>query len=392
MKPVFILFLFPFLFANQAFAIDTGDGSDGACVTSTFTAAVRNYQCTTLILNTPLNVFKAGVAVNGGAIVVIKVQGLVEINSTIDLSGASGNDGIIGAAALGGRAGAGAGAGGDSSATNGLNGNGVGKGLGGAFAPVPTFSALSFGGGGGGGSFNTPAIIQAVDGDVDGDPIVAGANGASYFPEIDFEANFSGGSGGAAGGSGADRNAPATWFGSSGGGGGGAIHIVAGADISINGTIISAGGNGGGDPLLTDSSGGGGGGSGGAIWLQAAGSIFISGTSSITAPGGTPGENTSGFSGLGGAGGEGRIRLDDSDGVVVPEFGAIIAPNAVTKVFTPTVITSASSAISRQYSSSITCGRVALENEKPINNLINLFLGMMIASMIYFSIPKKGKI
>lgn len=384
-----ILFLFSFLYVTPTTAIDVGDGSDGACVATSFTSTTkRYYQCTSLTIDTALDLFKAGSgspAVNGGAQLIIKVQGEVVINNTIDLSGAAGVDGdAFLTVKPGGSAGAGGSAGGNAqlAAANGLNGNGAGGGIAGNYV-IPVV-ADSIGGGGGGGSYNTKSAIEPLDGDSIGDGSgsgSAGANGNSFGAEASFETSFAGGSGGGAGGSASDAG-PVT--GSSGGGGGGALRIIAGGNITLNGIIKSNGGNGGGTGASINS-GGGGGGSGGAIWLQAAGDI--TGTGSIEALGGLKGLNN-GFAGYGGEGSLGRIRLDDSNGVA-----ALASVNPLSQggiIFTPTAIPS--SEIARQYASVIACGRVSLEDEKPINNLINLLLGMMIAAALYFSLSRKGKI
>jgi hypothetical protein len=397
MKFKLALFLLSISFYQSAFGIDVGDGSDGTCAvtgpaTTLITVARRNYQCTTLDIDGNLAIFK-GV---GGAAVIIKVQGNVSMLNaahTLDISGADGGNG--GAATQnGGIGGAGGNAGGNSQLLNGLIGSGAGAGSGGLF--VTPLGVDSFGGGGGGGSYNTKAVTEPIDGDDVGGGGGAGskgANGNSYGNETTFETTFSSGSGGGAGGGGINSGSSVT--GSSGGGSGGALRIIAGGNITIDGTIRSNGGNGGG-LVGTVRSGGGGGGSGGAIWLQAAGAI--TGTGTIEALGGSHGINDSfifsgGFStiGYGGDGSKGRIRLDDnSNGSVV--LGSILPPSQGGITFTPTAISSGSSAISRQYASAIACGRVSIEHEMPWNNLINLLLGMMITSLIYFSIPRKGKI
>lgn len=378
---MFILFLFSF----KAHSIDVGNGLDGICNQVTIAANPKNYyQCTSLVINGPLNVFKAGGAGANVGTVVIKVQNDVTIGAggTIDLSGADGENGNTALPITGGAAGAGGGAGGNSAATNGSNGNGLGKGTGGSLATITV--GTPYGGGGGGGSYGAVDVITANSGTGDSGG-VAGANGATYFPESNFETSFTGGSGGGAGGTGVDSSGPTSSYGSSGGGGGGAIRIVAGGDITIAGSIISNGGAGGGI-AATISSGGGGGGSGGAIWLQAAGAIDIAGTTSLT--GGARGiTDDAVFSyGFGGRGGKGRIRLDDADGIIT---GAGVDPAAYSTTFTPTAITSGAT---RQYTSAVACGRISLDDQKPFNNLINLILGMLLATLVYFSILRKGKV
>lgn len=396
MKLVFILFLLPLLSVNQTFAIDVGDGSDGTCdvtgaATTQITSAKKNYQCTTLDLNGNLNDFKGGNVGGGGAPLVIKVQNnvTVSVGVTIDLSGASGIDGDNSAHA-GGDAGAGGGAGGNSQlGLDGLNGNGSGAGILGKFVVDNPGGTSSYGGGGGGGSYKTKSATEPDNGSdsIGIAPLTKGTNGNNFLAsESQFDSSFQGGSGGAAGGGGAISGTPVS--GSSGGGGGGALRIISGGNIVIDGSLIADGGAGGGT-VATASSGGGGGASGGAIWLQAFGTLTVSATGTITALGGAGGTNDF-ASGFGGSGGNGGIRLDDADGVIT-NLG-IVSPAPYSTNFSPTAITSGNSAISRQYSSAIACGRVILEDDVPINNLINLFLGMMIASGIYFLLSKKENI
>lgn len=380
MKFLFIFILFSIIITNSVFALDLGDGSDGACVSATFTTVKKNYQCTTLTISSPLNIF-SGI---GGPALIIRVQQAVTVTSagTINLSGATGSDGNTGVVTggLAGAGGAGGSAGGAPTLLDGENGNGLGAGVGGKRPPGVNIPII--GGGGGGGSYNTISIISATEGQ-DGGGIITGtlgANGVSaYGLEENFENNFYGGSGGAAGGAGVDGGT-IVWYGSSGGGGGGALHIVAGGNISIAGTIVSNGGNGGGTNVVIYP-GGGGAGSGGAIWLQSLGNISVSSTGSLTALGGTG--VTNGVGNSGGAGGLGRIRLDDQDGIM--SNSGTITPNAYKTIIQTTTPV-------RQYSSAVACGRVSLENERPVNNLINLLLGMMIAAGIYLAISKRAKV
>jgi hypothetical protein len=161
---------------------------------------------------------------------------------------------------------------------------------------------------------------------------------------------------------------------------------VAGGNITIDGTITSNGGNGGGAGTET-SSGGGGGASGGAIWLQAAGSLAVSGTGIITATGGTFGTNASGFLGFGGGGGDGRIRLDDGNGAITNT--GTVTPAPYTTTFTPTSISNGSTSIaSRQYSSSVSCARVTLDENQKKNLIGNFLVGILIVSLGYFGLSK----
>lgn len=390
-----ILFLFFLIITDQSFAIDVGNGSDGTCdvsgaATTQITAARKSYQCTTLNIDGNLNVFRGDQAGAGGAILLIKVQGNVTIGvgNTIDLTGNVGANGNIVAIAAGGAAGAGGSAGGSSTLTVGASGSGSGGGTGGLFGAFTGVSD-SIGGGGGGGSYGSVGGTLPLNGDQNGSVIAAGTNGVVFGAEINFDTSFVGGSGGAAGGSAFDLGNN-RWFGSAGGGGGGAIRILSGGNIVVDGSIISNGGAGGGTAAEV-SSGGGGGGSGGAIWLQAAGTLTVSATGVINATGGAIGINSSGFLGFGGDGGNGRVRLDDADGAVT-NLGAV-SPAAFSTTFVPTAITSGTSELSRQYSSSISCAKVLTDDQSPLNNLINVFLGIMIAMVVYLiSDSKKGKI
>jgi hypothetical protein len=235
--------------------------------------------------------------------------------------------------------------------------------------------ADSIGAGGRGGSYQTQGATAPTNGDDNGTAIVAGANGVIFGSEATFDTTFTGGAGGAAGGSGIDT-IPNLWFGSSGGGGGGALHIISGGNILVDGTIISKGGDGGGAGAER-SSGGGGGASGGAIWLQAAGTLTVSATGVITANGGTFGVNATGFIGSGGDGGTGRIRLDDADGVIT-NLGSV-SPAPFSTSFVPTAISSSSSMATRAYSSTVACGRVTEDFDKSIP--INIFIGICIVGL-----------
>lgn len=382
------LLLALFLFSHSAFAIDTGDGSDGVCTNASFIVNKRIYQCTSVTINAPLVLFKAV----GGAQVVIKAQEEITITGTgsIDLSG---GDGINGNASAqnGGLAGAGGSAGGNSIVgADGLNGSGIGssRGIAGLFV---SDASNSNGGGGGGGSFRTKAAVEPENGFNTGGVFLSkGSNGDIILTSgSQFDTNFSGGSGGAAGGGGV--NSGTLFSGSSGGGGGGALHLVAGTDIIIDGDIISNGGKGGGI-ISTQSSGGGGGGSGGAIWIQAAGDLTVNGT--ITTAGGNGGITDYGTgpnTGQGGNGGKGGIRLDDSDGIIVAGPG--VDAGFYQGTFVPTPISSGTSAINRQYASGVSCASVTLDDqEKSFNNLINLLLGLSIAGLAHYLVSKKSKV
>jgi hypothetical protein len=387
MKYFWILVLF---ISIQVRAEDVGNGIDGACTTATITTAKRSYQCTSLTIDNDLVVFSGNnPAGANGAPLVIKVQTDVIFVSgkIIDLSG---QDGVNGGSNLppfvysGGRGGAGGNTGGNAHyGGNGLDGLGDidGIGTGGLFVPPDIPAHNSYGGGGGGGSYGVEVTLDPTDGDDGGGNTIAskGSNGSDYGDEANFETSFTGGSGGGAGGGG-DQGGT-LFSGSSGAGGGGALHIIAGGNINIDGKILVNGGGGGGFalPAPISISGGGGGGSGGAIWLQAAGQITITGTSEIFSKGGIGGEND--LAGFGGNGSIGRIRLDDGDGTV---SGGTITPVAYNSVFVPTTTpppgpTPSPAPLSvRQYSSGVSCAKVALDVSSE-NFAINLILGMGLA-------------
>lgn len=396
MRLVLILF---FLYSNSLKAIDTGDGSDGVCnvtggADTQISSAKKSYQCTSLVIDANLNDFRGDQAGRGGAILLIKVQGNVTVNAgvTLDLSGEAGIDGNnIAGVKAGGRAGAGGSDGGSSPGllTTGANGSGSGAGSGGTFVAINT-GVSSYGGGGGGGSYKTQGATASSDGeDVGGTGSIFGSKGASgniFGDENNFDTSFVGGSGGGAGGGG--DTGVSSVSGSTGGGGGGAIRIVAGGNITIDGSIISKGGNGGG-AAGTASSGGGGGGSGGAIWLQAAGELTVSASGVVTALGGSQGQNDGGV-GLGGEGGNGRIRLDDGNGVITNN--GTVSPAAVSTSFIPSAVSSGSSSLSRQYSSSVSCGKIILDNESRYNNKLNFIFNFLLGFILIqiFVIPTRA--
>lgn len=391
------------LVSHSALAIDVGDGTDGACnvtggADTQITSARKYYQCTSLDLDGNLDEFSGNYPSGaGGAPLIIKVQGNVTVASsvTINLSGADGMAGDIATGVKpGGDGGAGGNKGGNSPGVgvDGLNGSGEGGGFAGVY--IIPFGTSSYGSGGGGGSYQTKAINQGIDGDDGGGPGApnsGGLNGVVFGSESTFDSSFIGGSGGASGGGSLDNGTP--YSGSTGGGGGGALRIIAGGNITVNGSIISKGGNGGGEGSVTlpapipgtPFSAGGGGGSGGAIWLQAGGTLTVAASGVITALGGQKGDNDLMIAG--GDGGEGRIRLDSGNGAIDIMPGATVSPTPHTASFTPT------SAISRQYASGVSCASIALDDhEKPFNNLMNLILGLTIAGLAHYLVSRKSKV
>lgn len=398
------LLLALFLVSHSAFAIDVGDGSDGICNVSgagadtQITAARKTYQCKSLDIDANLDLFNGAHAGAGGPALVIKVQNDVTYTNgmIIDLNGAAGLEGALmpGGAKSGGASGAGGSSGGNSlgTGTNGVAGSNTGGshgargGLGGSFVTPNTDT--SYGGGGGGGSFKTQGTA-GTDGDNLGSGTVPGSGalaGQALGDETTLDSSFIGGAGGGAGGDGEDNGTFKS--GSSGGGGGGAIRIAAGGNITIDGTIRVNGGKGGG-LATTDFSGAGGGGSGGVIFLQAGGTLTILAGSSLEALHGDGGDNSLG---PGGFGGDGMIRLDDADGVV-DITGSSVTPAKYTAPFTPTPLVTNTTNLSRQYTSGVSCGSVALDDhERPYNNLVNLILGVAIAALIHFAVSRKSKV
>ncbi|MAG57524.1 MAG: hypothetical protein CMJ83_14625 [Planctomycetes bacterium] len=300
-----------------------GDGTDGPFsptanwTLDTDAQAVYNY--------TTVNI-AAGVTVSviGSNPIVIKSQGAVIIDGTIDCSGQVGggsNNGTLGgaggAAGPGGFAG-GAGAGGIVCA--GTNGQGPGGGIGG------TDSMCLVGGGsftdpvgGGGGGGNGTAGSPGGAPNAGTLPNVSGAGGAAQgcCPALP-------GSGGGGGGNDIDALTGAGNDGGAGGGGGGGKCTIlsdGGVNISTTGVVRADGGAGG---TSAGNGGGGGGGSGGSIMI-AAPNILIDGL--VSALGGAAGAATQGNCGCspGGAGGDGCIELCGNLGGV----GGTLPPAAV---------------------------------------------------------------
>ena len=361
--------LIPFLFiilSQNAFAyFDTGTGADGACTQATLIAGTRTYNCTTLNIGAANSVFNAV----GGAAVVIKVQGAVTISNTLSANGGVGANADGTGSLAGGLAGAGGSNGGAYGAldTDGQNGNGTGGGVKGIYVNDVSNAFDVYGGGGG--SYSTQGGTLALNGDINGTSQAGtkGAQGPTWGNETNFESSFIGGSGGASGGGG-ETTGGVKVSGSTGGGGGGAIHIIAGGDITISGSVVANGGNGGGDGASVES--GGGAGSGGAIWLQSEGNIIISG--SLTATGGTGGANGSfGTSGEGGSGGSGRIRLDDIDGVITG--GGTVSPSAQVNSLATIIARNSSSSV--ELSSDISC---AAREKLSWSHVVTFLLGGLI--------------
>lgn len=355
------LLLFPLLLLSfPAFAqLDTGSGALGACTQGT--AGFTNggtFECASLTLSGSI-AFS-----NTAAPLIIKVTGPVNVTGVFNMNGGNGTNLNIGtfAQVFGGEGGPGAGDGGGEDGFSvlypGLDTNSVG----GTFdtsagrGEAANGGNLGCGDGGGGAGFKATGVIGSSCGGNG-----PGAAGGTVTAASIFSGTFRGGVGGGAGG-----DAPAGSFGA-GGGGGGAIHIIAGGDITVSGSITANGGNGGaGGP----DGGGGGAGSGGVIWLQSLGNIDISGAISVL--GGTGGTITAG--GAGGNGGVGFIRLDDADGTIT---GGGSFPGADTNSVSSPI------RISESLKSDISCGTVK-PNEKNNSVLFQVIAGFLLVNLVSF--------
>lgn len=308
-----------FTFEAAAQAIDTGNGFDGACTEATITNA-QTYNCTTLTLNAPLTITQGF----PNDPLVIKVQGLVSINSALSLNGTNGTYGSSASAGTGGPAADDGGAyflGSNSAPNSPANGGGSGVDSG------------SCAGGGGAGSFHTLGAAGTAC-------PTGSAGGAAGLTTYDpFVSAFRGGFGGGSGGEGPPGEA------GSGGGGGGALHIMAGGDVVINATISARGGSGG-NATGAQNGGPGGGGSGGVIWIQTLAQLTNNG--SIDVSGGSGG--TSALGTRGGDGGSGVFKLEDADGVI---SGSGSASGSSTKL-----------------TSSISCGTLSLREKSTLPQII----------------------
>lgn len=349
------------LFLLASCGVDTGDGSDGACDDSTFTADRRTYNCESLTITGDLSSLYTGV---GGEALIIRVRDDVTISGTLAADGTAPENstgtatGANAVGASGGLGGAGGSSGGRcnafTSCGDGItdnSGSGTGAGTGGRGADDATTFSAAGGGGGSGASFGTAGGNGSVGvGDGGTTPGSGGTAPATYGASSTWDISFVGGSGGGAGGFGEISGTPDT-PGGAGGGGGGAIRIVAGGSVIISGTIRAngAGGSLGVNTGDNNDGGCGGGGSGGAIWIQTLGELSVSGTLRAT---GGPGGNCTESGGDGGAGGNGRIRLDDSNGSIT-----------ITGSVSPTADVNTVGALSlpekREYDGEISCNSLA---------------------------------
>ena len=321
---------------------DPGNGSDGACTGATITTGAAEYNCTTLIItagtyNFPRNPLPP---VPQTPMVRVKVQGEVRIDPGVILN-LSGENGVPDATET--QPGAAGGPGADDG-----GGNSAGP------QDAPTGNALqgtssvTCGGGGGGGGF---ATVGGNGSDCIGSP---GGNGGDAY---DISILFRGGFGGAAGGLGEFFNPFQT---ATGGGGGGAIWISAGGNITLNGAINVSGGNGG---VGISDSGGGGGGSGGAIRIQSLGEIVNNATFNLAGGTGGPGN---GDGARGGDGSVGIYQFVDADNVV---YGTGTGATAFPGISSST----------QSFTSSISCGSVAMKNNQ---NLFQMIVGFILVVLI----------
>jgi hypothetical protein len=276
-------------------------------VDSTVAQIVRVPRYTSVTVNTGASIVSTAWDGYSGGVVSFKVNGLLNVSGSIDVSGRGFRGGVGGAngcsnypwpTTAGDR---GESFRGTNSVTacnrrasvvghlvavtprNGGGGGGAGS----------TSSARN-GGGGGGGSYG----VQGAAGSVSSSGENGGQPGAVYNSVLSYGMAL--GSGGGGGGRGVNAQ------GGAGGIGGGIIYIGA-SRVIITGTVVSNGGNGNPGLASDDGSGGGGGGSGGSVILKSP-NLNI-GTSKVGVTGGALGAKY-GNGGNGGAGGAGRIGLE----------------------------------------------------------------------------------
>ncbi len=285
--------------------LDLGTGKDGDFSPNTYATFDKNASASLVTLDTsrtyefttfaiPTGVTLKG---SGAAVLRIRVQGTVEVNGTIDLSGSAGADieADTSQNPAGGSSGPGGGAGGRGGSTGSGN-DGIAADVGNTGSGKGASPDKGDGGGGGGAGY-----VAAGQAGTGGAP---GAGGAIYGDAS--LASFLGGSGGGGGASSANSS------GAGGGGGGGALYLEAGgtAFISATGAIAANGGNGGGTASAVLRGGGGGGGSGGALAFFVGGLLTIDGN--VSAIGGNAGPVGVGGGGAGGLGRAGRTRVVNS--------------------------------------------------------------------------------
>lgn len=405
------MWIFLLIISKLFAAIDTGDGSDGACnFNANVDITARTYNCTTL--TTSGAPFTVNVT-DGYVALVFKVQGDVTINAghTINLVGEAGpiQDGTNHLYAVGL---AGGGDGGDgawnsgspetqTSGTSTLSLGGMcgndGEDAADAVANCPAGTPCGGGGGAGGswgtagGAGDTGAISSSNGlalGCVAGAPTTSATGGSSALASaVSLETSLVGGAGGGGGGRGhvddgfGSDNSPLN---GAGGAGGGAIKISSGGTVTIAGTInVSGGAGGAADNLSADSaSGGGGGGAGGTIFIQATSGITVTGNLTLAGgvggAGGRAGGAGPGPGGDGGVGGLGRLRFDTTTG----QAGVDLTGATITGGVTPAYFTISDDPLQLNFTDKITsgCGSVMLEdNERGSKNFFWLLSSFIIA-------------
>ncbi len=254
-----------------------GSGTEGVFVAATNTTLMGGAHDFT-----SFTIAKGATVTVVGGPLFLAVTGAIDIEGTLDASGARGGDGAGSTFGKGGAGVAGGADGGDGVSSGnpapGHDGVGLGKGL----------AGVTWQGGGGGG-------FASMGGTSASSTFGAGVAGGVAYGTIDLAPLYAGSGGG--GGSGS------TSCGSGGGGaGGGALKLTAGQSLTIGalGVVRANGGDGG----SGGGCGGGGGGSGGTIWLL---SRTLTNDGLVTTNGGAAGPSALT---KGGAGSVGRLRFD----------------------------------------------------------------------------------
>lgn len=348
-------FLF-FLFTLNAYAIEFGDGSLGACTDATFGTSGGTYNCDSVTVTGVVTISA------GQPALIILARDSIDITGSIILAVQNGNNGtnVASVDIDGGLAGAGGGKGGDfkgnfpASEVNGRAAEGSHPGQGG----LGNILASNDGGGGGGGG-NGQAGNAGTNGTLSG-----GSGGAKA-------SSISAGSGGGAGGAGNDSGIT-THSAGAGGGGGGFITLRAASTVSISGTVSANGGDGGSG---NTASGGGGGGSGGTLLIQAVSGANLNGT--INLAGGNGGNG--GVPGVGGAGGVGRLIVQTSGAANVNTGGLSL---------TGGVTIERGDLFTNEFEGKIAsgCGSIDLDGSS------NFFPSFLLMLLIFLSLPTITKI
>ena len=249
----------------------------------------------------------------GSEPLIIRVQGHVVIDGTIDCSGENGQavTSDQSQVALGGTARCGGGDGGRGGTDNGVSpvlpqagGNGGASVTGGS---AGSQQAMVDGGDGAGGGGAYSQNLTDADNGVR-PPASTGGSKGTNFEDNAFQ-ETGGGSGGGGGFYYTGSDTANHSRGGGGGAGGGVIYIYSGGNITLSSSakITANGGEGGGGNLKA---GGGGGGAGGSILMFAGGEIFLN-TAQVVALGGDGGTT---LGGNGGAGATGRTWITDGVG------------------------------------------------------------------------------